>query len=143
MDVVAVRTPVVLPDPSQLPSADVVIWDGHCNFCRSGVERLRRLDSNQLAYLSLHDQRTATLCPDLTHTQLMEQMWVVTAQGKKFGGADAAKYLSRKLPKLWWLIPLLHLPGSMPLWRWLYQRIALRRYQLAGKTCENGTCKLH
>ena len=134
-----------LPDPDDYPDRDVVIWDGQCNFCRSQVERLRFFDRGQrLSYLSLHDPRVAERYPDLSYQQLLDQLWLVTPQGEKFGGADAGRYLSRKLPALWWLAPLLHIPGSMPLWRWLYGKVAERRYRLAGKNCDpNGTCHLH
>jgi predicted DCC family thiol-disulfide oxidoreductase YuxK len=138
------KPPPHLPDPLEAPQADVVIWDGKCNFCRAQVERLRRLDSGRLAYLSLHDVRVAELCPNLKHQQLMDQMWVITVGGEQYGGADAGRYLSRKLPKLWWLMPLLHIPGAMPLWRWVYRKIAERRYKLAGGVCDqDGTCDLH
>ena len=133
------------PDPDQRPGADVVIWDGKCNFCRAQVQRLRAWDGgSRLAYLSLHDPRVAERYPDLTHDQLMDQMWVVTPGGRRLGGADAIRYLSRQLPSLWWLAPLLHLPGSMPLWRWLYGRVAARRYAIRGTACDDdGTCHLH
>lgn len=136
---------VDLPDPDDHGSTDVVIWDGECNFCRSQVERLRRFDSaNRLTYLSLHDPRVAARYPDLSYQQLMDQLWVVTEDGRRFGGADAGRYLSRKLPTLWWLLPLLHLPGTMPLWRWLYAKVAQRRYKISGKACDDGgTCHLH
>ena len=133
-----------LPDPRESPTHDVVIWDGHCNFCRGQVERLRQLDSGRLTYLSLHDPRVAELCPELSFQQLMEQLWVVTPNGEHHGGADAGRYLSRKLPKLWWLMPVLHIPGLMPFWRWVYRKVAERRYRIAGKSCDDGgTCDLH
>ncbi len=135
-----------LVDPRDRPGADIVIWDGKCKFCLQQVQRLRRWDSgDSLAYLSLHDSRTATLCPDLSFQQLMDQMWVVTPTGDKFGGADAVRYLSRKLPLLWWLRLPMHVPGLMPLWRWLYRQVARRRYRLLqNQDCdEGGTCHLH
>lgn len=134
-----------LPDPDQYPDRDVVIWDGQCNFCRSQVERLRWFDRGErLSYLSLHDPRVAERYPDLSYQQLMDQMWVVTPHGEKLGGADAGRYLSRKMRTLWWLAPVLHIPGSMPLWRWLYGKVAQQRYRLAGKNCDtDGSCHLH
>jgi predicted DCC family thiol-disulfide oxidoreductase YuxK len=134
-----------LPDPAANPGKDIVIWDGKCNFCLKQVQRLRGFAGpDRLAYLSLHDPRVAVLCPDLTFEQLMDQMWVITPSGEQYGGADAGRYLSRKLPLLWWLAPLLHIPFSMPLWRWLYRLIANRRYAIAGTNCdEDGTCHLH
>lgn len=131
-----------LPDPHELPDTCVVIWDGRCNFCRSQVERLRRFDfRNQLSYLSLHDPRVSQFVPDLSYDQLMEQLWLVTPAGAQYGGADAGRYLSRHLVGLWWLALPLHLPFSMPLWRWLYRSFAQRRYSISGKSCdEDGTC---
>ena len=137
--------PVPLPDPDTLSGVDVVIYDGHCNFCRSQVENLNRLDigSRRLAHLSLHDPRVAERYPDLTHQQLMEQMYVIDSSNRRHGGAEAVKYLSRRLPLLWMAAPCLHLPGSAQLWRWIYQQVAKRRYKLAGKTCENDVCHVH
>ena len=98
-----------LPDPKSLPGVPVVIWDGQCNFCRTQVQRLRWFaGSERLSYLSLHDARVQELCPELSFEQLMEQLWLVTPDGAKYGGADAGRYLSRILPRLWWLMPLLH-----------------------------------
>jgi len=54
------------------------------------------------------------------------------------------RYLTRRLRRLWWLAPLLHLPGTLPLWRFLYRQVAHRRYWF-GKVedCDDGTCRVH
>jgi predicted DCC family thiol-disulfide oxidoreductase YuxK len=124
---------------------DVVLYDGQCNFCRSQINILRRLDSGKrLEFVSLHDPRVATSYPSLSFEQLMEEMWIVTALGKQHGGAYAVRYLSRKLPILWPIAPLLHFPFSMPVWSFLYRQIAKYRYRIAGRDCdEGGTCSLH
>ena len=134
-----------LPDPDSRAEADVVIYDSQCNFCRTSVQQLRRLDlgGRRLAYISLHDHRVAARYPDLTPEQLMEQMYVVVNDGRRYGGADAVRYLSRRLPTLWIAAPILHLPGTANLWRWLYQQVANRRYKLSGKSCENDVCSVH
>jgi predicted DCC family thiol-disulfide oxidoreductase YuxK len=128
------------------PEGDVVIFDGNCRFCRGQVERLARWDkAGRLAFLPLQDPRAAQRFPDLSHQQLMEQMYVVDRQGRRHGGADAFKYLTRRLPRLWWLAPLMHIPFSLPLWRWAYRHVARRRYRIAGKMadCETGACRMH
>ena len=138
-----------LPDPDENAAsdatADVVIYDGQCNFCTGGVNQLSKLDccGNRLTYLSLHDPRVAERYPDLTHDQLMQQMYVVDTKGRRHGGADAVRYLSRRLPLLWLAAPMLHIPGTAGLWRWGYNQVAKRRYKLAGKTCENDACEIH
>jgi predicted DCC family thiol-disulfide oxidoreductase YuxK len=134
-----------LPDPDERPEADIVIYDGHCAFCRASVERLRWWDCrNRLAYLSLHDPRVAQRYPDLSHERLMREMVVVDRQGRYHGGAAGFRYLTRRLRRLWWLMPLMHIPFSLPLWQGMYRQIAKRRYGIAGKIeCADGTCHLH
>ena len=51
--------------------------------------------------MSLHDPLVGERFPDLTHEQLMEQMYVVDRAGRRHGGAGAIRYLSRRLPRLW------------------------------------------
>ena len=134
-----------LPDPDTLTGADVVIYDGECNFCRKQVERLQRLDccGNRLSFISLHDPRVAERYPDLTRDQMMEQMYVIDREGRRHGGADAVRYLSRLLPLLWIAAPILHVPGTASLWRWMYRQVASRRYKLAGRKCEDDVCSVH
>lgn len=134
-----------LPTPAQRPDATVVIYDGHCRFCTAQVRRLNRWDRRgRLAFLSLHDPVVTERYPDLTHEQMMQQMYVVDRQGNRYGGAAAFRYLSRQLPLLWPVAPLVHIPFSLPAWQWLYRQVAKRRYAL-GKTgqCEDGACKVH
>jgi predicted DCC family thiol-disulfide oxidoreductase YuxK len=133
-----------LPTPKDHPEADVVIYDGHCQFCTRQVERLHRWDSSgRLAFLSLHDPAVSEYVPHLSHEQLMEQMYVVDRQGHARGGAQAFQYLTRHLFWLWPFAPLMHIPFTLPLWQWLYGQVAKRRYRWNSSTCENGTCPIH
>jgi predicted DCC family thiol-disulfide oxidoreductase YuxK len=135
-----------LPTPDERPAADVVIYDGHCRFCQANVRLFHRLDGRQrLAFLSLHDPEVYRRFPDLTHEQLMKEMVIIDRHGGRHSGAASIRYLSRRLPLLWPLAPLLHIPLSMPLWRWLYRFIARNRYRIAGKRtqCDDNACSLH
>lgn len=134
-----------LPSPMDRPDADVVIYDGDCRICTGQVRKLAWWDCQEkLAYLSLHDPEVARRYPDLTHEMLMAQMYVVDRQGRRHGGAAAIRYLSRRLRRLWWLAPILYIPGSLPLWQWLYQQIARRRYRFGTvNNCGNDACSLH
>ena len=124
---------------------DVVLYDGQCNFCRSQINILRRLDGrSRLEFVSLHDPEVEAKYPNLTYEQLMEQIWIVTPLGAQYGGAYAVRYLSSRLPILWPLAPLMYVPGSMRLWCFLYRLVAKYRYRIAGRDCEEGgTCSLH
>jgi predicted DCC family thiol-disulfide oxidoreductase YuxK len=138
---------VHLPTPAENPDAEIVIFDGHCKFCTAQVKNLARWDKDgrRLAFLSLHDPEVAKRYPDLTYEQMMEQMYVVDQQGHRYGGADAFRHLTTKLPRLYWLAPLMHIPFTAPIWRWGYRQVAKRRYRM-GKTadaCDDGACKVH
>jgi predicted DCC family thiol-disulfide oxidoreductase YuxK len=138
------REAKVLPRPEERPRAAVVIFDGHCVICTGQIERLAAWDkAGRLAFLSLHDPIVAERYPDLNHDDLMKNMYVVDQQGRRYRGASAIRYLSRTLPRLWWLAPVLHIPGTLPLWQWLYQQVAKRRYRFGRiESCENGTCQI-
>jgi len=136
-----------LRTPAENPAADVVIYDGHCRFCTNQVQKLARWDGKgRLAFLSLHDEEVAKRYPQLSYDELMKQMYVFTADGKQYAGAAAFRYLTRRLPWLYALAPLLHIPCSLPIWQWLYRQVAIRRYKIAGKTgeaCEGDACAVH
>lgn len=127
---------------STRPTHDTVLFDGQCRFCRGQVALLRRLDlGRRLQFLSLHDPRVAADFPEIPPEQLQQQMFVVDRQGSARGGAVAVRYLSRRLPLLWPLALLLHIPGSLPLWQAAYAFVAKRRLLLAGR-CDDGGCPL-
>lgn len=133
-----------LPAPAEHPSRDVVIYDGHCKFCTSGVGWVAWLGGrSRLTFVSLHDPQVADLVPELTHDDLMREMVVVDRRGKRYAGASAFRYLTRKLPLLWPLAPFLHIPGSLPLWQWAYLRFARIRYRFGKNQCDGDTCKIH
>jgi predicted DCC family thiol-disulfide oxidoreductase YuxK len=142
---VATEKPSPLVGPEERPDADVVIYDGRCRMCVGQTLRLARLDcGGRLAFLSLHDGRVPQLYPDLSHEALMRDMYVVDRRGRRHRGAAAVRYLSRRLPRLWWLAPLLHLPGTLPLWQWMYQQVAQRRYQFGTiEACDDEACAVH
>jgi len=134
-----------LPSLADRPGADVVIYDGHCRICTGQIARLARWDTRgRLAFVSLHDPLVAARWPELSREQLMRAMVVVDRRGGKHAGAAAFRYLSRKIPRLWLLAPLLHIPFTMPLAQFFYRLIANRRYALGGKhECDDDSCAVH
>ena len=124
------------------PDRDTVIYDGCCRFCRSQVALLRRLSlGREPEFLSLHDPLVADRFPELSADDLLSQMYVIDPQGVARGGAEAVRYLSRRLPMLWPLAVLLHVPGSLPLWKRLYAFVARHRLWIAG-SCDDGACRI-
>ena len=145
-----------LPSPREFANTDVLIYDGNCIFCLGQVKKVHRLDGkNRISFISLHDSFVAKHFPDLSYDQMMDQMYLIPAGNKsehqyseaRHGGVAAIRYLTRRLPLLWILTPLLHFPFSLPVWQWGYGIVARHRYKIAGKRgveCdENGSCELH
>lgn len=133
-----------LPTPAERPTADVVIYDGHCKFCTASVNKLAARDHRgRLAYLSLHDPETARRYPELSYDDLMQYLYVCTPDGKRLRGAEGFKHLSTRLPALYWMAPLLYLPGLMPVWQAIYRAFAKRRYRFGRiESCEDGSCQI-
>jgi predicted DCC family thiol-disulfide oxidoreductase YuxK len=120
------------------PPRDTVLYDGQCRFCRGQIAMLRQLDPcGMLDYTSLHDPSVARDFPEISRASLLEEMVVVDRRGRTWHGAAAVRYLSRHLVMLWPLAVPLHIPGSGPLWQWLYRLVAKNRYRIAGKCDEN------
>jgi len=124
------------------PAHDTVLYDGQCRFCQRRIANLKRLDrGGRLQFMSLHDDRVALDFPELSRESLLAEMFVVDPAGNARSGATALRYLSRRLPLLWPLAPLLHIPGSLPAWNWLYRLVARNRLRLGG-TCAEGACRV-
>lgn len=129
------------------PPRDTVLYDGRCRFCRGQIAILRKVDlRGSLHFTSLHDPSVAADFPELTRDDLLSQMYVVDTRGRARGGAEAVRYLTRRLPLLWPLAVPLHVPGTMPIWRRLYSFVARHRMRIAGSVadggCDEGTCRL-
>ena len=124
------------------PDRDTVLYDGDCRFCRGQIGILRRLDLfGGLAFTSLHDRSVAVAFPELSPEELDRQMYVVDRRGRARGGAEAVRYLSRRLVPLWPLAVLLHVPGTLPLWNAVYGFVARHRFAIAG-SCKDGVCRV-
>ncbi len=124
------------------PGKDTILFDGECRFCQRQIALLRRLDlRRRFIFTSLHEPSVAADFPEFSIDQLQEQMFVIDMKGNARGGAAAVRYLSCKLPLLWPLALLLHIPGSLPIWNWLYAYVAKRRLWIAGR-CDATNCQI-
>lgn len=132
-------------DTTQTHDKDVVIFDGHCKLCRAGIARLQSLDwLSNFRFVSLHDAEVRENYPDLTYDMMMAEMYVVTASGKRLGGAAAFQYMTWRIPLMWPLAPFVNIPGTLPVWAFFYKIIARNRYRFGRlEDCDGGTCALH
>jgi len=107
----------------------VLIYDDRCGFCRRSVRLIRWLDwLKQYRYHGSSDPAilaAARLTPEEAATEIKlwngERMW---------GGYDALAEVSKRLPLVCWLAPVLLLSPVRILGRKWYRWIARRRHCL-------------
>lgn len=137
------RNPATAPNASTGP--DAVLYDGQCPVCRATADRLAAWDCRQrLELIDLDSPEVLQRWPELNREDLEAELHVIEPTGHIHRGADAVRRLSRLVPWLWPLMPVLYLPGTLPLWRKLYHIISKRRYRLISRErCEEEVCQRH
>jgi len=121
----------------------IVLYDGHCAFCRHSVQQLRRLD--WLGRLQFGDVRDPSQLPPIQRLldpiRLLEEMHVLSADGQRvYHGFGALRWLAWRLPLLWPIAPLLYLPGVLSVGQRLYLWVARNRFRIV--PCHGGICSL-
>src|SRR5436190_2211828 len=122
---------------------DIVIFDGHCQFCTGSIEKIKALDRfGKIKFLDYQlFQDVSLIDPRLTREMCHSQMYVLTYHGKLFGGFYAFRYLSTKLRFFWILAPLLYFPGMQWVGSAAYAFIASHRYLFhRRKSCKDNQC---
>ncbi|UCE24731.1 MAG: DUF393 domain-containing protein [Candidatus Zixiibacteriota bacterium] len=109
-----------------------VIYDDNCPLCLAAIGQVRQLDRLGLVNLvALSDVtgRAASALP--AHRKLLEQMHLVTPEGRVYRGADAVGVLARVLPKSRYIGNFILLPGVRQLARIIYRLIARHRLSVS------------
>jgi predicted DCC family thiol-disulfide oxidoreductase YuxK len=57
-------------------------------------------------------------------------MWAVDSDGRSYRGFYAFRLIARRIPLLWWMVPLLYLPGVAPIGVRTYALVARNRSRL-------------
>ena len=131
---------------SETPSSDraVVLYDGHCEFCRAQARRLAG-GSERIALKSFHDEGVIDAYPPLTIEDCMQELKLIVG-GRIFGGAEAVVRAAAIRSRLGRLLFVYYVPGIRSLANAIYRWVASRRYAIAGKRiedCDTGTCHRH
>jgi predicted DCC family thiol-disulfide oxidoreductase YuxK len=127
---------------------DLVLFDGHCRFCRAAAEKLVRLARpGSVELLSFHEPGALDRHPGLTHDACMRQIHLVTADGRVFVGMEAvARAVSTRF-LIGWLAYFYYVPGLRQIADLGYRWIAANRYRFMGRIqpadCADGACALH
>ena len=122
----------------------LVLFDGHCAFCRAQYQRLLAL-AKPHAITARDFQQPGALddLPGLDHETCMRAMALVAPDGAITTGAEAVATALATRP---WLKPALWLyriPPFTQIADRLYAAIARRRYRLMRPTCDGDVCTLH
>ena len=80
--------------------------------------------------IDMHAPEAKVEFPDLDLDRGGMELLVRTENGGWVGGFDGFRVLARHLPIFWLILPFLYIPPVPSLGRWVYRRIAERRYCL-------------
>lgn len=106
-----------------------VTYDGMCPICLRTVAILGYLDLRERLMLTNLEDPDAHLVvpPTITAADLHTQMHLVDPAGRAYSGFLAFRALTRLLPPLWPIVPLVYLPGVTWLGAQAYRHIASSR----------------
>lgn len=125
---------------------DVLLYDGWCRICvRSAKELAGWLPAEKVTLRSFRDDGVFEEFPSVDPARAEKGIQLVRDDGRVLEGAEAIVQVFRHRPVLGVPMRLYYLPGLRWLANRLYQYVADRRFQIAGRTgeCDGGTCGLH
>ncbi len=119
-----------------------LVYDGQCPFCRQQLARLQRWAPDpSLRTVSFRDPGALDEFPTLDEQACDQEMKLVLADGRIFGGMEAAvRVLSRR--PIWKIALLYYVPGIKQALDAVYRWIARRRLKLSGGVCNDDVCAI-
>src|SRR5271170_2655451 len=87
---------------SHMRSEPLVIFDGHCGFCRIWIEYWKALTGERVAYAASQD--VGSLYPQIPAKNFSESVQLVLPGGEVFSGARAVFMMLTNAPGMAWLI---------------------------------------
>jgi predicted DCC family thiol-disulfide oxidoreductase YuxK len=108
----------------------VMLFDGGCGLCTRTMQVVRRLDTrDRIDVLDVARDwaSIAARFPSLSRTACLENMHVITPEGRVETGYAAYRAMAWAVPLAWPVLPLLYLPGAHLVGERIYQAVARRR----------------
>ena len=116
-----------------------LLYDGQCPLCQRSVAVLKKLDwFRKVDYRDARDPANVPADPPLELARMLEEMHLVTTDGRVYHGFGAFRWMAWRLPILWLVAPFLYIPGVPWLGQKVYLWVARNRYQLV--PCKDGVC---
>jgi len=130
-------------DENRLLKRGKLIYDGQCQFCINSVKRIKMMDIfDAVDYVDFHTiGEIGQVHNDLNEKQVNSQMHWINSTDELYGGFEAFRKLSFKLPMIFPLIPVLYFPGMSLAGPFLYRFIAKNRFLFhSNPRCNTNTC---
>ena len=125
------------------PTRPVIIYDGECNFCLSGIRRIRDKDqADQFLYTPRQTQDLLGLYPQLAEIESKAGMRLIDRSGKVHCGADAVYQIYRRIGRYRYITWIYLVPVVRTLLKGMYLIISKNRSRLGRTDCESGTCSV-
>ncbi len=109
-----------------MPEDPLVVFDGHCGFCRIWIEYWKTLTGGRVAYAP--SQEVGSRYPQIPARSFSESVQLVMPGGEVLSGARAVFVTLTYAPGMAWLIWVYnHVPGFAPVSEAAYRLIAAHR----------------
>lgn len=123
------------------PARPVIIYDAECNFCDSGIQRIRDRDNaDQFLYTPKQTQDLHALYPQLLQIESKSGMRLIDHAGTVHCGADALYQIYRRIGKFRYITWIYLVPVIKTLLKGIYLIISKNRSRLGGTKCESDSC---
>ncbi len=110
-----------------------VFYDADCPLCQRWAGRSHALLARRGCHLVPLQSNWATARLGLKENGSFDEMKLLTAAGRIYGGADALVRLARCIWWAWPLFALAQIPGVPAFFRFAYRRLARNRHCLGGQ----------
>ena len=118
----------------------IVIFDGDCGFCQSTVNLIKKLDwLKSFEFTPFQNEGVLKKYNSVTKEMCEKEIYLVSENGKYYGGYDAFKIMSVYLPLTFLISWFFFLPGVVQIGRLVYKLIAKNRHKIkiGNKVCKN------
>ena len=116
----------LVPRVALPPVKPLLIFDGDCGFCRSGIARWKQMTGERVDYAPLQSDDIAARFPELTREQLESAVHLIQPDGRVTRAAEAVFQLLA-VQRRWPLWMYEKMPGIKPLTEFVYRRVAANR----------------
>lgn len=118
---------------ARTPPRSLVIFDGHCNFCRFWVERCRQIGGEPMDFIE--SQNVGAAYPEIPQAVFDRAVVFIEKDGTVLEAGDAMMRIMRTSPRWGWLAALIMAIAPLrALMRWSYRRVASNREAFSALT---------